>query len=95
MVDALRRRASAHPNIDVREMDAEALDFPDASFDAVTCGFGLMFFPNPARALAEMRRVLIKRGRFALSVWGRPDEVPFLAVAGGVFGKLFPKIGPM
>ena len=49
--------------------DAEKLDFPDASFDRVLCGFGLMFFPDQDRALQEMRRVLKPGGKLALTTW--------------------------
>lgn len=53
----------------VLAMDAEALDFPDAAFDRVTCGFGVMFFPDLARALREFARVLKPGGRIGLSTW--------------------------
>jgi O-methyltransferase / aklanonic acid methyltransferase len=53
----------------VHVMDAEALTFPDASFDCVTCGFGIMFFPNQDRGLMQMRRVLKSGGCLALSTW--------------------------
>ena len=53
----------------VRVMDAEQLDFPDASFDRVLCGFGIMFFPDQLRGLREMRRVLRPGGRVGLSTW--------------------------
>jgi ubiquinone/menaquinone biosynthesis C-methylase UbiE len=53
----------------VRVMDAERLDFPDAAFDRVLCGFGIMFFPDQARALGEFRRVLKPGGRLAVSTW--------------------------
>ncbi len=53
----------------VRAMDAEQLDFPDASFDRVLCGFGVMFFPDLPRALAEFRRVLKPGGRLGVSTW--------------------------
>ena len=46
--EAIRRGLSAR----VRAMDAEHLEFADASFDRVVCGFGLMFFPHLDRALA-------------------------------------------
>ena len=49
--------------IPVRVMDAEQLDFPDAEFDRVLCGFGVMFFPHLDQALAEFRRVLKPGGR--------------------------------
>lgn len=50
-------------------MDAEQLDFPDASFDRVLCGFGVMFFPDLGRALREFHRVLKPGGRLGLSTW--------------------------
>ena len=52
------------------QMDGEQLDFPDASFDTVTCAFSLFQFPDMDRALAEMWRVLKPRGRLGLSNWG-------------------------
>jgi len=53
----------------VSVMDAEELTFPDEVFDFVTCGFGIMFFPDQDRGLAQMRRVLKPGGRLALSTW--------------------------
>lgn len=55
---------------DFRRMDAEVLDHPDASFDAVLCGLGLMYVAEPPNALREMRRVLRPGGRAAAAVWG-------------------------
>jgi ubiquinone/menaquinone biosynthesis C-methylase UbiE len=57
-------------NGEVRVMDAEHLDFPDGSFDAVLCGFAVFFFPNPVAVIAEVRRVLdAQSGRFAASTF--------------------------
>ena len=58
-------------------MDAERLDFPDASFDRVLCGFGVMFFPHLDRALGEARRVLKPEGRLGVSTWqiGPADDI--------------------
>ncbi len=66
------RRNLSH--VTVRQMDAEQLDFPDAGFDCVLCGFAVFFFPNPYRALAEFRRVLAPGGRLAISTWGEDDH---------------------
>jgi SAM-dependent methyltransferase len=52
------------------QMDAEQLDSPDDSFDAVTCAFSLFQFLDMSRALAEMWRVLKPGGRLGLSNWG-------------------------
>lgn len=56
-------------NAEVRQMDAENLQFSDGSFDGITCGFAIFFFPQLDRALAELRRVLKPNGLFALSSW--------------------------
>ena len=53
----------------VRVMDAERLELPDAAFDRVLCGFGIMFFPHLDRALGEFRRVLKPDGRLGISTW--------------------------
>jgi ubiquinone/menaquinone biosynthesis C-methylase UbiE len=60
-------------NVRVQAMDAEQLDFPSATFDAVLCGFGLMFFPELDRAMAEFRRVLRPNGVMAATTWGEGD----------------------
>lgn len=51
------------------EGDAEALPYPDASFDVVLSEFGHMFAPRPEKAVAEMRRVLRTGGRIAFATW--------------------------
>jgi ubiquinone/menaquinone biosynthesis C-methylase UbiE len=56
-------------NARVLQMDAEQLDFPDASFDRVFCGFGVMFLPSQDKAVAGFRRVLKPGGRVGISTW--------------------------
>lgn len=51
------------PETDVRQMDGEQLDFPDASYDYVTLCHVLSVTANPARMLAEIHRVLRPGGR--------------------------------
>lgn len=82
MVAALSRRARAAGlrNVECVEMDAEALGFPDASFDAVTNAYGLMFCPDPQRALDEACRVLKPGGRVAVVTWDEPSRSPFFTV---------------
>lgn len=49
--------------------DALALPFEDGRFDLVVCQFGVMFFPDRARAFREVRRVLAPGGRYLFNVW--------------------------
>ena len=79
-VSERRARALGLDNIELLEMDAEDLRFPDDSFDAVICRFGLMLFPGPARAAAEIQRVLRPGGRFAVAVWDEPVRNPYFTV---------------
>lgn len=53
-------------NISYQQADAEALPFPDVSFDLVTCRIAPHHFPDPARFVREVARVLRPGGRFAL-----------------------------
>ena len=61
--------SAAEPAIEWLEADAADLPFPDGAFDVVLCQQGLQFMPDPAAAVAEMRRVLAPGGRLAVSVW--------------------------
>jgi ubiquinone/menaquinone biosynthesis C-methylase UbiE len=61
-------------NIEIRWMDAEHLEFNDASFEAVLCGFALFFFPQLDHALSEFYRVLVPGGKFAATTFGIGDE---------------------
>jgi len=65
-----RERAAAERLVvDFREGDAEALPFPDASFDVVLSTFGVMFAPDQARAAAELLRVCRSGGTIGLANW--------------------------
>jgi SAM-dependent methyltransferase len=55
--------------VELEVADAEALPFPDESFDGVLSTFGVMFCSQPARAAAEMVRVCRPGGRIALATW--------------------------
>jgi SAM-dependent methyltransferase len=84
MVDAARRRGEEQgiANVDYRVLDAERMDLDDDSFDGVACRFGYMLMADPARALAETRRVLRDGGRLVFAVWAAPDRNLWAAIAG-------------
>src|SRR5438874_1084417 len=64
---------SQNPEIEFREGDAEALPFPEGSFDALARNFGMLHLAQPERAVAEALRVLRAGGRFAFTVWAKPE----------------------
>src|SRR5271169_335021 len=78
----------AEVDIEFIEGDAEALPYPDASFDVVLSQFGHIFAPRPAVALKEMLRVLKGGGRIAFSTWP-PDSFP-----GRIFGFIARQLPP-
>jgi SAM-dependent methyltransferase len=61
--------------------DAQQLPFAEGAFDAVVCQFGVMFFPDKARAFAEARRVLAPGGALLFSVWDRLEHNEFAHLA--------------
>jgi len=63
-----------YPALTIREGDAEALPFEDASFDAVVMNFGMLHLARPDQAIDEARRVLRTGGRYAFTVWAGPDK---------------------
>jgi ubiquinone/menaquinone biosynthesis C-methylase UbiE len=64
----------AHPRLQFDEGDAEALPYPDHSFDAVVSNFGVHHVPRPNRAIAEALRVLRPGGRVAFTTWAQPAD---------------------
>ena len=84
----------ASPRLDWQLADAAALPFPDASFDAVACQFGIMFVPDKVAALAEARRVLRPEGSLHFSVWGAIEENPFGRIVHEVVARFFREAPP-
>jgi ubiquinone/menaquinone biosynthesis C-methylase UbiE len=97
MVDAAERRASDRrlSNCSFSRMDAEALTLPDASFDVVLCGLGLMYMPNPEQALREMLRVLRPGGRLSLAIWGERAKCGWSAVFPIVSAEVASEVCPL
>ena len=80
LLEGGRRRAEAEGlQITFEEADAEALPYPDASFDVLLSTFGVMFAPDHQKASSELLRVCRPGGRIGLASW-TPE---------GFIGKLF------
>jgi ubiquinone/menaquinone biosynthesis C-methylase UbiE len=76
MLAVARGLPSEGTSIEWMEGSALDLPFPPGSFNAVFCQLGLQFFPDQGRALREMRRVLKRSGRAALSVYSSIQRTP-------------------
>jgi enediyne biosynthesis protein CalE5 len=75
-----RAAAAGLDNIEFIEAAAIDLDLPEESFDAALSRWGIIFDPDGEGAAARVRGLLKPGTKFAISSWGTPDEVPFLAV---------------
>jgi SAM-dependent methyltransferase len=78
-----------------QQADATRLPFDDASFDVVVCQFGVMFFPDKARAFSEARRVLRNGGVLLFNVWDRIEENDFANTVTATLAGLFPADPPL
>lgn len=74
-------------NIETLACDVCELPFADNSFDAISCRFGFMFFPDMLLAAREMTRVLKPGGRIAVSVWNVPEKNFWVTAMGGTINK--------
>ena len=93
MLDTAAKVGTAGP-VEWRQADAMALPFEDASFDAVVCQFGVMFFPDRAKAFAETRRVLRPGGAFHFNAWDRIADNEFADIVTDALGAMFPADPP-
>jgi ubiquinone/menaquinone biosynthesis C-methylase UbiE len=79
-IAARRVDASGLDNVTTLELDLERIDQPDGSYDLVLCREGLMFAPDPGRAVREIARVLRPGGRVTIAVWGPRERNPWLGL---------------
>jgi ubiquinone/menaquinone biosynthesis C-methylase UbiE len=82
MIALARERAAEAgiENVEFIEIAGNDLDFPDDSFDAAVSRWGIIFEPDGEGVAAKVRGFLKPGGRFAISSWGTPEQVPFLAI---------------
>ena len=89
MLEVARENATKRgiKNIETRACDVCELPFADNTFDAVSCRFGFMFFPDMLLAAKEMVRVLKPGGKIATSVWNVPDKNFWVTAIGSTINK--------
>ena len=85
MLEVAKERAAAQgiTNYETVASDVTSLPFADNTFDAISCRFGLMFFPDMQRAAKEMARILKPGGHIAIAVWGEPKDNPWATTTMG------------
>jgi SAM-dependent methyltransferase len=90
MVEIARRRVEERGlnHVETRTLDAEQMDLDDNSVDGIICRWGFMLMLHPVTALKECRRVLKDGGRLALSVWGDPEQNPWITIIGTTVREL-------
>jgi SAM-dependent methyltransferase len=93
MLDLAAASGTARP-VQWRQADAMQLPFADEAFDVVVCQFGVMFFPDKAKAFAEARRVLGAKGVFIFNVWDRIEENEFADTVTKALETMFPNDPP-
>lgn len=95
LLERARLRAAADGcDVEFVEGDAQALPFPDASFDAVTSVFGVMFAPDQAAAAGELLRVCRPGGRIGLANWVPDSLAHALFMAAAPFAPPPPGLTP-
>jgi SAM-dependent methyltransferase len=90
MLEYGRERAAAAglENVEFIESDAASLDFPPGSFDAALSRWGIIFEPDGEGAAGRVRGFLKPGARMAISSWGPPERVPFMALPMGTVMKV-------
>ena len=88
MLDHAAERLSS-TRVSWQKVDAQTLPFPDGSFDAVVCQFGVMFFPDKQKAYREARRVLKPGGHFIFNVWDRIEHNEFADLTAAAVAEMF------
>jgi ubiquinone/menaquinone biosynthesis C-methylase UbiE len=96
MVARIRERIAAAnvSGISAGVMDGQALTVADASFDASVSILGLIFFPDIAKGLSELRRVLRSGGRAAVVCWNDPGSLPMMTLLVRSIRKVVPDFRP-
>jgi ubiquinone/menaquinone biosynthesis C-methylase UbiE len=95
MVEGCRRRMRALGigNVTAEVMDGQELSFPGAHFDRAFCAFGLMFYPDPARGLRELWRVLRPGGTAVVLTWKAIERSPRMSLVFEALNRALARFG--
>lgn len=90
MLAEAKRRGEGRANLSFVNGDAGTHDFSGEAYDLLTSRFGVMFFPAPDKAFANLRRALKPGGRVAMACWQAPKQNPWISF----MMRAFPEIEP-
>jgi len=97
MLQIAKQRAASEglTNIAFQVVEDENLSmFQDNTFDSVVCRNGLMFMPDPVKALTAFLRVLKPDGKASVTVWGSPEKAPVMSMFMKTISKHVPEMKP-
>jgi ubiquinone/menaquinone biosynthesis C-methylase UbiE len=94
MLDHAAAKQGPDDRIKWQQADALNLPFDNASFDAVFCQYGVMFYPDRVKGYTEANRVLLDGGSYVFSVWDKIEENEFADIVTQTAAKVFPDDPP-
>lgn len=94
MLEVAKSKFQPGESVSFEQADATDLRFEDASFDAVACQFGIMFFPDKDRSYAEVHRVLKPGGGYVFNAWDSWEFNPFAQITHEAVEAYFPENPP-
>ncbi len=94
MLEVAKAKFHQSDSVQFEQVDATKIPFKAASFDAVACQFGVMFFPDKDESYAEVRRVLKPGGSYVFNVWDSWESNPFAHITHRTVEKYFPDDPP-